>query len=211
MSTNPKPTSKARGRPRKDPNASETRQRLIRAGLIHLTERGYSSVGVDEILLSSGVPKGSFYHYFRNKADFGSALIGAYNTYFLQKLDRAFADLSLPPLDRLHAFIQDAQAGMARHGYRRGCLVGNLGQEMAALPEEFRGQLKEALEQWQDRVARCLSEAQTLGALAVDQDTRALAAFFWIGWEGAVLRAKLEHSPEPLHIFVDGFFASLKP
>ena len=211
MSTNPSTSGKARGRPRKDPNASEVRQNLIRTGLIHLTEKGYSSVGVDEILLSSGVPKGSFYHYFRNKADFGSALIEAYNAYFLGKLDRAFEDHSLPPLDRLRAFIEDAQAGMARHGYRRGCLIGNLGQEMAALPQEYRGRLKEVLEQWQDRVARCLTEAQAQGALAAEQDAQALAAFFWIGWEGAVLRAKLEHSPEPLHIFVDGFFALLKP
>jgi TetR/AcrR family transcriptional repressor of nem operon len=36
-----------------------------------------------------------------------------------------------------------------------------------------------------------------------------IAAFFWIGWEGAVLRAKLVASPEPLDIFADGFFAGL--
>lgn len=211
MSNLPATPSRPRGRPRKDPNHSEARQKLIRTGLIHLTERGYSSVGLDDILAASGVTKGSFYHYFRNKADFGGVLIEAYNVYFLEKLDRAFGSDELAPLDRLRFFVKDAQDGMARHGFRRGCLVGNLGQEMAALPEDFREILKSVLQDWQDRVADCLRDAQRAGQLSSDQDAQSLAAFFWIGWEGAVLRAKLEHSPEPLNIFADGFFAALKP
>ena len=31
---------------------------------------------------------------------------------------------------------------MARHAYRRGCLIGNLGQEMSALPESYRDRLE---------------------------------------------------------------------
>ncbi|WP_241012065.1 TetR family transcriptional regulator C-terminal domain-containing protein, partial [Burkholderia sp. Ac-20392] len=30
---------------------------------------------------------------------------------------------------------------MARYAYSRGCLIGNLGQEMGALPESFRARL----------------------------------------------------------------------
>ena len=31
----------------------------------------------------------------------------------------------------------------------------------------------------------------------MDVDTQRVAAFFWIGWEGAVLRAKLSRAPHP--------------
>ena len=47
------------------------------------------------------------------------------------------------------------------------------------------------------------------GEIAPTQDPDALAAFFWIGWEGAVLRAKLERRPEPLRSFADTFFTSI--
>ncbi|UZD91524.1 TetR/AcrR family transcriptional regulator [Cognatishimia activa] len=201
---------KKRGRPKRDPSTSETRQKLLRTGLAYLTERGYSSVGIDEILASSGVPKGSFYHYFRNKAEFGSALIESYDAYFVDKLERSLDRKDLKPLQQLRAFTEDAQAGMARHGFRRGCLIGNLGQEMASLPEAYREKIIQVLEGWQDRVAECLERAQSEGSLSTHHDSEALAAYFWIGWEGAVLRAKLEHLPDPLKIFVDGFFASLK-
>lgn len=199
-----------RGRPRGAPDASQARLNLIRAGLEHLTEKGYSSVGVDEILKAAGVPKGSFYHHFRSKADFGLALVAAYNAYFIELLDRTFQDEGHPPLERLRIFTEKAEEGMARHGFRRGCLVGNLGQEMGALPDDFRTALIEALEAWQIRTAQLFRDAQAQGALSRDHDPDALAEAFWIGWEGAVLRAKLELRPEPLRRFTATFFRHFK-
>lgn len=198
-----------RGRPPRAASDADTRRRLIRAGLVFLTEKGYSAVGVDEILRAASAPKGSFYHYFKGKADFGSHLIAAYHAYFAAKLDRWFEDETLTPLARLRAFVADAEQGMARHGFRRGCLVGNLGQEMNALPEPYRRELTDALEDWQRRTAACLRKAQDAGEIGARHDTDALAAFFWIGWEGAVLRAKLERRAAPLGAFADGFFALL--
>lgn len=195
-----------RGRPARPPAQAVARQRLVRAGLIFLTEKGYSAVGIDEMLREAGVPKGGFYHYFTGKADFAGHLITAYHDYFAAKLDRWFGDESLSPLQRLAAFVRDAEQGMARHGFRRGCLIGNLGQEMGALPEEFRHRLTAVLEDWQARTAVCLGLAQAQGEIAADLDPRALAVFFWTGWEGAVLRAKLERRPEPLRAFAEGFF-----
>lgn len=202
----PTPEPKRRGRPKADPATSDTRARLLRTGMIHLTERGYAATGVDEILANAGVPKGSFYHHFGSKAAFGAALIEAYHFYFVAILTRALDDTGVPPLDRLRRFTKDAEAGMARHGFTRGCLIGNLGQEMGALPEEFRARLIAVLADWQARTATCLRAAQDAGAVKPALNPDALAALFWTGWEGAVLRAKLERRPDPLHHFADTFF-----
>jgi TetR/AcrR family transcriptional repressor of nem operon len=182
---------------------------LIRGGLELLTERGFNSVGLEEVLRRVGVPKGSFYHYFSSKDDFGRQVLAAYAAYFAAKLDRWLLDESRPPLARIAAFVADARAGMARHHYGRGCLVGNLGQEMGALDESFRGQLEAVFQDWQGRLATCLVAAVTARELAPDTDCPRWAAFFWIGWEGAVLRAKLVHDDEPLRLFADTFFAGL--
>lgn len=202
-----------RGRPPKDSTRpyAETRQALIQSGLAMLTEKGYSSVGIDEILRSVDVPKGSFYHYFKSKEAFGQVLIDAYAEYFAHKLDRFLLNTDYPPLQRIQHFVDDACQGMARFGYKRGCLIGNLGQEMSLLPESFRQQLKTVFEDWQQRTARCLHEAQTLGDIAAGLDCDHLAEWFWIGWEGAVLRAKLEASPEPLECFTEVLLQLLQP
>lgn len=200
-----------RGRPPADEaRRDDARARLLRAGVAILTEKGFSAVGIDEILRAVGVPKGSFYHYFDSKEAFGLALVDAYAAYFARRLDRWFADTTRPPLQRLRDFIADARAGMARHDFRRGCLVGNLGQETGVLPEPFRARLAAVFADWQARTARCLEAARAAGEIAPGADCAALAAFFWIGWEGAVLRAKLERSPEALDRFAAGFLALLQ-
>ncbi len=211
-STAPPHAPRRRGRPPKNPAAprEDTRALLVRTGVAVLTEKGYSAVGIDEILRQAAVPKGSFYHYFESKEAFGQALITAYAGYFARKLDRWFLDPATPPLQRLHGFIADAQAGMQRHGFQRGCLVGNLGQEMGTLPESFRAQLEDVLLDWQARTAACLRAAQQAGEIAARHDCAVLAQFFWIGWEGAVLRAKLQRSAAPLQAYAEGFFQLLR-
>lgn len=77
---------------------------LVRAGLEALTEKGFSSTGIDEVLKRVGVPKGSFYHYFDCKEAFGAELIDRYARYFAHKLERHFGDASRQPLDRLWAW-----------------------------------------------------------------------------------------------------------
>ena len=204
-------TRRRRGRPRQElAGFSQTREQLIRAGLAAMTEKGYAVTGIDEILTSVNVPKGSFYHYFGSKEGFGAELIDRYAEYFARKLDRFFLNEGRPPLQRLRDFVKDAEAGMARHHFKRGCLVGNLGQEMNALPKAFRVRLIDVLDDWQDSTARCLEAAKRAGQISKKADTKQLAAFFWIGWEGAVLRAKLERNAQPLAIFADGFFASIE-
>lgn len=199
-----------RGRPpRQRDDLINTRELLLRAGLEVLTEKGFSATGIEEILARVAIPKGSFYHYFGSKEEFGLSLIERYGEFFAGKLDRHLRNPTLSPLGRLHAFVDDAKAGMARFEYRRGCLIGNLGQEMGALPESFRARLKDTFEDWQSRFSACLVEAQEAGELAREADAKQLAAFFWIGWEGAVLRAKLERSAAPLDVFAKLFFASL--
>src|SRR5690606_12202144 len=192
------------------PARGTARDRLIRTGVELCTQGGFQAMGIEQVLSQSGVPKGSFYHYFRSKKEFGLAVIDAYADYFCKKLHRVLTNAGETPLARLQSFVEEAGRGMAKHDFQRGCLVGNLGQEMAALDNEFRHQLEQVLKLWQAQTARCLKEAQEAGELDPSLDAERLAEFFWIGWEGAILRAKLTRSTRPMRVFAEGFLAQLK-
>lgn len=201
---------KRRGRPPKQQQGfNATRADLLRVGLEVATEKGFSSVGLDEILKRAQVPKGSFYHYFDSKERFGLELIEEYAGYYRHRLAKYFDNSDLLPLERLRAFARDAEASMAAHDFRKGCLAGNLAQEVATLPDSYRGRLVEVFQEWQGSIRRCLDQAQLLGQIDSGLDCGRLADFFWIGWEGAVLRAKLEQSSEPMTTFADTYLALL--
>lgn len=187
----------------------DTRAALVRSGTEVLTEQGFTAAGIDGILKRVGVPKGSFYYYFSSKEAFGQAVLEHYGSYFAAKLDRYLLDETLPPLKRIEAFAADARVGMQRHDFRRGCLVGNLGQEVAGLPPSYRSWLQATLRDWQQRLERCFKEAQAQNDIAPDADCYRLAEAFWIGWEGAVMRARLERDTAPLDTFVAVFIEGL--
>ncbi|PUA18455.1 TetR/AcrR family transcriptional regulator [Glaciimonas sp. PCH181] len=199
----------------KNPAASAPRDKgkraeLIRIGVEIFTEKGFHNTPLDEVVKAAGVPKGSFYYYFENKETYTLAVIEGYADYFAHKLDRILTDSSIQPLDRIKAFTLDATAGMARFDYKRGCLIGNLGQELAALDDKFRLALLSVLTDWRQRIQACLDEAKVTGHLRADANSEALARYFWIAWEGAVLCSKLEKSSAPLDDASNAFIEHLK-
>ena len=137
--------AKGRGRPPKQRGDKLlTREMLVHVGTEVLTEKGYSAVGVDEILQRTGISRCSFYYYFKTKEGFGAELIDRYRLSITQKLERCLCDPSLSPLDGLRAFVGGVRDEMARAGCRSGCLIGKLAQEVNTLPENFREQLSAA-------------------------------------------------------------------
>ena len=74
---------------------------------------------------------------------------------------------------------------------------------------DFRERLNAILVGWQARVACCLREAQSAGTIPATLDVEQLAEFFWIAWEGAVLRARLVQSDRPLVTFIEAYLSSL--
>lgn len=201
---------KRRGRPAKTQRPfSDTRQALIRAGLEILTETGYLAAGIDAVIQKIAVPKGSFYHCFKNKQAFGLAVLDAYGEFFAYQLDKRLLDTATPPLERMANFVDYASQGMAKYQFRRGCLVGNLLQETPLLPDDFPSKLKAILAQWEARVAQCLTEAQIRGEITADASPSVLARQFWSGWEGAVMRAKLFTADTPLRQFWAFFLGSI--
>lgn len=212
----PKPGSAAilhnrrRGRPAAGSTApAETRKLIIQAGVAQLTEKGVAATGIDQILKQVGVPKGSFYHYFANKEAFLLEVVAAYGDYFARKLDKHFHNRKRRPLSRLQSFFDDAQDGMTRHDFKRGCLIGNLGQEVSVLSDELRNKVEAVLQDWEQRLALCLEEAKESGQLASTCDTAAEASYFWSGWEGAVMRARLKQNTAPMEHFGQRFINQL--
>lgn len=183
--------------------------RLIRAGTEMLCEQSYASMGVDSVLLRAGLSKGSFYHFFPSKENFCLQVITHYADYFNQKLDRILSHTEVSPLERLSLYVQEGIEGVERFEFRRGCLIGNLSQELGASHQVFGSELENIFQGWQDRVARCLQQAVEAGELNASTDTQDLAEFFWMGWEGALIRVKVLKSTAPIKRFANQFFKIL--
>lgn len=189
--------------------AAETRERLLDVGSGLINAQGYNNTGINAIVLAAGVPKGSFYYYFASKEDFGLAVIDRFDAHYRSKLDAAFNRPRMAPLKRLRGYLENGMADMIKADFCSGCLIGNLGQELAGRHPAFRARLDQVFSGWVDRFAACLEEARTRGDFTNDIASPQLAELLLSGWEGALLRAKVTHEPAPLRAFIDLFFSQV--
>lgn len=63
----------------------ESRQRLIECAAELFWKNGYSATGISEILKQTGLPKGSFYFYFKSKNDLAAAVTEYYQKILLEQ------------------------------------------------------------------------------------------------------------------------------
>jgi TetR/AcrR family transcriptional repressor of nem operon len=186
-----------------------TRDRLIRRGVELFTEFGFSATGLDRLLERAQVTKGSFYHFFPSKQVYALEVIDAYQAYFEERFSRILGDPLLSPLERLRLWMDEARRGMARHGFRRGCLVGNLSQELGPHDEVLSKRLRAVLDHWEGWMTRLLEEGRETGQLPACADPVRLARIFWIGWQGAILQSRLKGHGQPMEEFSDFFLGAV--
>lgn len=159
--------------------------------------KGFSAVGLNEILCAAEVPKGSFYHYFASKEAFGEALLEQYFVTCLARID-ALRDQQEGSAGQrcmnYWAQWRDAHVAGTVHDH---CLAVKLGAEVCGLSERMRLILQEGAAAVVDRLARFIAAGQQDGSLPVAQDARPLAASLYQLWLGATLLAKFTRDRHP--------------
>ena len=68
-------------------DVKELREKLLDRGVALLMEQGYHGTGLQELVKSVGVPKGSFYNYFESKEAFSAEVVAHYIDPFIKRLD----------------------------------------------------------------------------------------------------------------------------
>ena len=184
-----------------------TKQRLLDAGLPMLLEHGYNDLGVQALLEATGVPKGSFYHHFRDKEDFALSVVDQYMRGVHEALDVWLGDPERPPLERVRAFFEAIADGYRAEGYM-GCLLGGLGQELSGVSEVFRRKIDECFAEIARGLAGCFRDAKGRGEIPSDSDPEQLASLLVDCWEGAALRSRLRRDPAPLGAMLDFYLAA---
>lgn len=161
-----------------------------------MTRKGYTAVGLAEVVAAAGVPKGSFYYYFKSKEEFGQALLGEYFTNYLAIVDGLLTGKG-SGAERLIRYLQYWTTTQGSDFPDDKCLVVKLGPEMCDLSEDMRLVLKKGADAIIGRIARCAAEGQSDGSVTGTVPAPELAKSLYELWLGASLLAKLDKSTAP--------------
>lgn len=180
--------------------AANKRQHILETGYRLVLKKGFAAVGLQEILKSCGIPKGSFYHYFPSKEAFGCELLKEYTDDYGCKFDQLFT-ASGSGRDNLmrywDAWIADPDD--PTRGWAEECLVVKLAAEVADMSETMRQILDDGVQQLIVKIAILIENGRNDGSLADGVQPLQLARMLYQMWMGAALLAKLSQDKEPLH------------
>ncbi|MHC2070209.1 TetR/AcrR family transcriptional regulator [Bremerella sp. T1] len=188
---------------------NETKSEIIEAGRKAMIAKSYNGVGLNEILTEAGVPKGSFYHFFKSKEELGVAVIESSVTENTEKLREALTDAKLSPLKRLEEYFIWARDDINSRELRQECLICKLALELSSLSEPLRDAVRHGWDEWRLIMTECLREAQAAGEIASEHDPESLAEFIIYSFEGAMIRVQVDNHIRPVNQFLHFVFQVL--
>ena len=177
------------------------RDEIIRKGAQLIHSQGYKATGLQQILDVAGIPKGSFYFYFKSKDDFGAAVIDYFTLTIGEIFTSHLRDPGKTPLARLDRLLDYYESAFKKSGATLGCPIGNLSLELADANDDLRRRLQAAVEGFIAQIETCLKEAKAGSQLPAGLHTADTASFIFHGLEGAILHMKVARSIEPLRTF----------
>jgi TetR/AcrR family transcriptional repressor of nem operon len=190
-----------------------TKERILDAAEEIMLQKSFHSVGLNEILSAVKVPKGSFYHYFQSKEQFGVELLKHYvaDASAFKRKALLTSELSEDPFERLMAYFDLNIANLLGNGCQCSCLVAKLATEVASFSDDMRAVLADGVREWRGFLEKIVREGQEKGVMRRELDAVATATMIQDLWMGATQRMQVERSVASLRaaaLFVRNY---LKP
>ena len=183
------------------------REKIVESGVQTLHERGFARAGVREITADAGVPQGCFTNHFRSKEAFAAVVLDRYHERTQAIMDRTLRDEGRPAVERLRAYFDAITEWLEAAGWRYGCLVGNMSLEAPEHSELLRVHLVEVCGKLTHSFAAVVRAGQATGEIRSDLGADDVATFLLAAWEGAMMRMKVDRSPQPIEQFKRVLFA----
>jgi TetR/AcrR family transcriptional repressor of nem operon len=180
---------------------SDADLRLKQAALDLMWEESYGSVTIDDICKRADVKKGSFYYFFKSKADLAvAALEKLWKETWKPSLDQCFSP-SLDPLVRitnhLETFYSGQTAIKAKYGKVLGCPVCSVGSEISTQEVDVTAVVREMVSRKRRYYESAIRDAVAQGSIeACDPVEESLALLALL--EGLVSQARIMNDPEIL-------------
>ena len=160
--------------------------------------RGFTGMGLSELLKTAEVPKGSFYHYFRSKEAFGVAMLERHFADYHLRLVQHFTQGAGNYRDRLLDYYQHTLTQFCQQGLISGCLTVKLSAEVCDLSEDMRAEMNKGANQIMVLLAQALENGRREGCLTFIGEAETTAQVLYSLWLGANLQAKMARSAAPL-------------
>lgn len=173
----------------------ETKQKMIEVMSGLLEETGYEATGLTELGKETGTPKGSLYFHFPGGKDELTNLALLHSGNQLNLFFQSVLNNSDSPSQAIKQVFHALETRIVSSNYKKGCPIATTAMETSGSVPIVSNVCAEVYSLWLKTFENYLIEEGYTSRLAKNLSLSLLSL-----WEGALLLAKLQKSPEPLRV-----------
>ena len=180
---------------------TNTKDRLVETAIEMVWKNSYSSVSVDDICKAADIRKGSFYHYFKSKAELALEAMERHYQSSKADFDKAFSPTNTPieRFENLSVLAYEKQKRtLKEYGHVCGCPFATLGSEMASQDDAIRKKADKIFRSHECYYESALRDMVATGLLPEGTDIAARAKEVSSYICGQVTMARVQNSLKPL-------------
>jgi len=173
--------------------------RLMDAALDLMWEESYGAVTIDDICTRASVKKGSFYYFYKSKAELAvAALERMWKDDWKPRMDTAFSP-SVDPITRLSLYLESIYQSQVKikleHGKVLGCPVCSVGSEISTQEVDVNATVREIFLRKRKYYESTIRDAMADGLIEPCDAAEKAAALAGL-IEGIVSQARIMNDPE---------------
>lgn len=170
---------------------ADLKQTLLDTGFDLISEHGFAGIGIMKIIQKADATKGSFYHHFKSKEDFGRQLLEDYFESHLVTLNQYLENESINYADRVFDYFQFWSDTKVTKEFQIKCLVVKLSGELAGTSSSMQNELSSGAEKVVKRMTDYFSAGNHLGEFAIEEPYQ-MARQLYSHWLGATLLCAMQ-------------------
>ncbi|MEZ5325675.1 MAG: TetR/AcrR family transcriptional regulator [Verrucomicrobiales bacterium] len=179
---------------------ASTKERILDAAEAIMLTKSFHSVGLNEILRAVNVPKGSFYHHFESKEQFGVELLKHYvaDASAYKRRILLSPEIEINERQRLLTFLESSISNFMDNNGKCPCLVVKLASEVVDFSEPMRQVLADGHAEWAAITEALIQAGIANGSIHPNVNPKTTARLFGSLWMGAMQHASIARNAEPL-------------
>lgn len=184
-------------------NIKHNKEDILKKGMLLFRMNGYHNTGTNKILRETGISRGSFYNFFKDKDDFGVQVLDYYTNSTTDYINELLSKKELNVKQRIIHLFEIFTESYTKVDYKWGCLLVGMTQELSGINSLFTEASGRNFEELTKPLANCIQEGQDLGLISKTQSSRSMALSIWGSYNGALILMKSGLNQEALDAFLE--------
>lgn len=184
-------------------STEEKKNHLLSSGMDLMHLYGYAATSVDDIVKAAGIPKGSFYNFYKSKELFAIDAMNLFSSWTLEKYNHIPQGDKMTAREKLIKIFMLSAKELKQSGFSKGCFIGNMAQEVGDTNPVMRQNIESCFLQLKQGILELIKQGIKDKSILANSKPEKLADFILNSYEGALLRMKTVKSSEPLDLFME--------